>query len=401
MPTTCGTAASFVSRARTSVRTAAAVAGPVGAHHDVDGVTRLGRELVLEQRLRSAGVRPGCGVVGLELAAEGAGQHDREAESGHPGQHGQQPVAVGQVGQPAERARSARRRPTGGRGGSSCWSWGASSASAGNVMPHNKHEVASLVKPHYLCNAALRDRDTGTQSASGLTRREKARLATTDEIKATALDLMREQGTTDVRFTDIARVMGMTAPALYRYFDDRDELLTALIADGYRALGARIAAALAPLPAEDLAGRWVAAASAYREWARSEPQQFALVLGMPVPGYVAPDEGPTTEAAKAAMGAAGQHLRRGGGVRAPRRAADPRGLPGRHRLREGQARRADRHRAAGELPGHDADLGDAARLRQPGGLRPLRLAGARRPRRAVPQPHPAGRQGRRAARPGP
>ncbi len=137
---------------------------------------------------------------------------------------------------------------------------------------------------------------------AALTRRDRARIATVDEIKSTALDLMREQGTTDVRFTDIARVMGMTAPALYRYFADRDELLTALIADGYRGLGARIAAALAPLPEDDIAGRWVAAAGSYREWARSEPQQFALVLGMPVPGYVAPDEGPTTEAAKAAMG---------------------------------------------------------------------------------------------------
>ena len=136
---------------------------------------------------------------------------------------------------------------------------------------------------------------------AALTRRDRARIATVDEIKTTALDLMREQGTTDVRFTDIARVMGMTAPALYRYFDDRDELLTALITDGYRALGARIAAALEPLPEDDIAGRWVAAAGAYRDWARSEPQQFALVLGMPVAGYVAPDEGPTTEAAHAAM----------------------------------------------------------------------------------------------------
>ncbi len=133
------------------------------------------------------------------------------------------------------------------------------------------------------------------------TRRERARAATIEEIRTTALGLMREQGTTDVRFTDIARVMGMTPPALYRYYADRDELLTDLIADGYRALGARIAAALAQLPATDLAGRWVAAASSYREWASAEPQQFALVLGMPVPGYVAPDEGPTTEAAKAAM----------------------------------------------------------------------------------------------------
>ena len=51
-----------------------------------------------------------------------------------------------------------------------------------------------------------------------------------------------------------------------------------------------------------MAGRWTAVASAYREWARSEPQRFALILGLPVPGYQAPEEGPTTEAAKAAMG---------------------------------------------------------------------------------------------------
>lgn len=135
-----------------------------------------------------------------------------------------------------------------------------------------------------------------------LSRRERARLATIDEIKATALGLMRDTGTTDIRFTDIARVMGMTAPAIYRYYADRDELLTALITDGYDSLGGYITDRLAPLAEDDLAGRWEAAAGAYRDWARHEPQQFALVLGMPVPGYCAPDEGPTTEAAKRAMG---------------------------------------------------------------------------------------------------
>jgi AcrR family transcriptional regulator len=134
-----------------------------------------------------------------------------------------------------------------------------------------------------------------------LSRRDRARIATVDEIKATARELMREQGTTDVRFTDIARVMGMTAPALYRYFADRDELLTALIADGYDDLGERIRDAREQVSAQDIGGRWLAAAAAYREWARTEPQQFSLVLGLPVPGYVAPDEGPTTEAAKGAM----------------------------------------------------------------------------------------------------
>ncbi len=134
-----------------------------------------------------------------------------------------------------------------------------------------------------------------------LSRRDRSRLATVAEIKSTALTLMRENATTDVTFTDIARAMGMTAPALYRYFDDRDALLTALIADGYSALGEALAEAAGAIGDDDVGGRWAAAAGAYRQWARSEPQQFALVLGMPVAGYTAPEEGPTTEAAKNAM----------------------------------------------------------------------------------------------------
>jgi AcrR family transcriptional regulator len=132
-------------------------------------------------------------------------------------------------------------------------------------------------------------------------RRERARAATIEEIKATALDLMREQHTTDVRFTDIARVMGMTPPALYRYFADRDELLTVLITDAYDDLGGRVAHSRDQVAESDIGGRFLAAAQAYRSWARQEPEQFSLILGMPVPGYSAEEEGPTTEAAKRAM----------------------------------------------------------------------------------------------------
>ena len=136
---------------------------------------------------------------------------------------------------------------------------------------------------------------------SELPRRERARSATIEEIKATALGLMRETGTTDIHFTDIARVMGMTPPALYRYFADRDELLTALITDAYDDLGRTVAASRDAVPENDIGGRWLAAADAYRQWATREPQQFALIFGMPVPGYVAPQEGPTTEAASRAL----------------------------------------------------------------------------------------------------
>src|SRR6185503_1934912 len=78
---------------------------------------------------------------------------------------------------------------------------------------------------------------TATTDAPVVSRRERARAATIEEIKTTALSVMREQGTTDCRFTDIARLMGMTAPALYRYYGDRDELLTDLITDAYSDLG--------------------------------------------------------------------------------------------------------------------------------------------------------------------
>jgi AcrR family transcriptional regulator len=132
-------------------------------------------------------------------------------------------------------------------------------------------------------------------------RRERIRAATIDEIKQTALRLMRESGTIDVRFTDIARAMDLTPPALYRYFTDRDALLNALITDAYTELRREIALARDNVPPDDLPNRWLAVAQAYRRWARREPQQFALIFGLPVPGYTAPEDGPTTEAARRAM----------------------------------------------------------------------------------------------------
>jgi len=144
------------------------------------------------------------------------------------------------------------------------------------------------------------DRAAGRAEAPN--RRERARAAMLDEIKQTALELMAAHGSTDVRFVDIARAMGLTAPALYRYFADRDELLTAMVVDSFDDLAASLANARDGVPAEDLGGRLLATCSAYRHWASASPQRFALIFGQPVPGYAAPEDGPTTEAAGRAMG---------------------------------------------------------------------------------------------------
>lgn len=111
------------------------------------------------------------------------------------------------------------------------------------------------------------------------------RAATIEEIKETAIRLMRETGP-DLRFADIARDMGLTAPALYRYFADRDELLSALMADGFRDLAVQLTAALDMTDPVDLAGRVRAVATAYRAFATADPRRFALMFGLPNPGFV-------------------------------------------------------------------------------------------------------------------
>ncbi len=147
------------------------------------------------------------------------------------------------------------------------------------------------------------------------TRRERTRAATVEEIKQTALTLMREHCTIDVHFADIARAMGLTAPALYRYFADRDELLTAMIVDGFVDLGEALSGAVATIPDDALGERLLATAEAYRGWAKRDPQRFALIFGLPIPGYAAPEDGPTVDAATRAMSRLGdivlEAMRRG------------------------------------------------------------------------------------------
>jgi AcrR family transcriptional regulator len=140
-------------------------------------------------------------------------------------------------------------------------------------------------------------------STSG-SRRERARAATMAEIKQTALELMRQQGNTDIRFSDIARAMGLTPPALYRYYADRDDLLTDLITDAYRDLGAALQIPIHAVDAQQPADpheHLLLVATAYRAWALDDPQRFALIFGPPVPGYAAPEDGPTVAAAQDAM----------------------------------------------------------------------------------------------------
>ena len=135
----------------------------------------------------------------------------------------------------------------------------------------------------------------------GVPRRERVRTSTIEEIKATASRLMSETGTLDVKFTDIARAMGMTSPALYRYFADRDALLTALIGDGFQSMAAAMANGRDSSAPHDAWARFRGLAGAVRSWALEDPIRYALIFGTPIPGYAAPEDGETTVSARQAM----------------------------------------------------------------------------------------------------
>lgn len=132
-------------------------------------------------------------------------------------------------------------------------------------------------------------------------RRERNRLATLSEIKTTARAQMAERGAAGLSLREVARQMGLSSAAIYRYFANRDDLVTALIVDAFTDLGGALDDADAALSPDDLFGRFVALAVAYRGWALAHPGDYALIFGTPIPGYHAPPE-ITQAAAQRGMG---------------------------------------------------------------------------------------------------
>lgn len=131
------------------------------------------------------------------------------------------------------------------------------------------------------------------------TARERARAELTREITETARRHLATEGAAGLSLRAVARELGMVSSAVYRYFPSRDDLLTALIVDGYNAIGAAAEKADAGCRPDDYHGRWLAACRAVRGWALAHPHEYSLVYGSPVPGYQAPEQtiGPATRVA--------------------------------------------------------------------------------------------------------
>lgn len=132
-------------------------------------------------------------------------------------------------------------------------------------------------------------------------RRAQVRAATVADIKDVARRLLVGGGAGAISLRAVAREVGLSAPALYRYFGSHEELVTTLIVDLYDELTAAISAARDAVPPEDLSGRLLAVARETRSWAVTHPAEFELVFAAPVPNLLRMDPAELTPCHEAGM----------------------------------------------------------------------------------------------------
>ncbi|OBB25339.1 TetR family transcriptional regulator [Mycolicibacterium peregrinum] len=113
-----------------------------------------------------------------------------------------------------------------------------------------------------------------------------------------ALELLEEGGATELSLRAAARRAGVSTAAPYRHFADRDALLSAVAAVGYRDLAAQLAAANpSPKTTDDLAD----IAIAYVNFALQRPGLFRAMFAEP--------RDPTSPERVAAVEAISEYLR--------------------------------------------------------------------------------------------
>ncbi len=132
------------------------------------------------------------------------------------------------------------------------------------------------------------------------TPRKRFRAQIRDEIKQAALNQLAATGPAGVSVNAIGKQLGVSGPALYRYFSSRDELLTELVIDAYDDLAAALRETIGETPSQPSRRRFEAFARAYRGWALTQPHRYRLLFAPPLPGYDAHAER-LIEAAQALM----------------------------------------------------------------------------------------------------
>ncbi|TQN42198.1 TetR family transcriptional regulator [Blastococcus colisei] len=123
-----------------------------------------------------------------------------------------------------------------------------------------------------------------------LSRRDRVRADTLREIRQTARRVLVDQGVDGLALRAVAREMGMTAPALYRYFDSREDLVEHVVADLYDELIDDLAAVRDATDPATPGARLISVSRAFRGWATAHHAEFGLLFGSAGERVLAPDD---------------------------------------------------------------------------------------------------------------
>jgi AcrR family transcriptional regulator len=131
---------------------------------------------------------------------------------------------------------------------------------------------------------------TTAAKAGGSPMRARFRQQVRENVKAVALEQLAAGGPAAVSVNAIAKRLGVSGPSLYRYFANRDDLLSELVVDTYHDFADALADATDrdrdPAPERRLR----ALAAAWRGFALAQPHRYRLLFGPPLPGYDAHSE---------------------------------------------------------------------------------------------------------------
>lgn len=121
---------------------------------------------------------------------------------------------------------------------------------------------------------------------SVVTRRERLRADTEEQIVTAARTILTDEGLPSVTLRAIAGRVGMTAPALYRYVASRDEIVRRMCEAICDDLADRLSVAVDDAGDRPPLDRAIALIRAYRAWAVERPEEFTLVFTSSEPGVL-------------------------------------------------------------------------------------------------------------------
>ena len=126
---------------------------------------------------------------------------------------------------------------------------------------------------HYDHHARRAERRAERHERRG-TRRERRHSQTRDEILAAAREVLAERGVADLSLREIARRADFSPAALYKYFDNKDEVIGALADGAMHALVEAFTAVPADLPPDR---RAVELGVLYLQFSRDHPADVAVI----------------------------------------------------------------------------------------------------------------------------